>query len=683
MSAAELPDLLQQAQAAWAAGDARTAAALADALLQRNPAHPQALALLANCGATLGNPDLALAGLVPLLRAQPDDPALRRAAADAWNMLGARRRAAADATGALRALRQATELAPRHALAWLNTAAAMADLGRVAGARTALQQHLDVCPEDDEARVLDARLAADEAPEQAAAQLARLGEATGQLDQAFAVADTLDLNGAAVAARHAYDALFRCSGQGRRAPGLRAALGRALALPAVYRGAEDLADARERFEAGLADLERHWDGLLSRAEPQLAQIAWCNFKLAYQGQDDLPLQRRCAALLERAADVLFPEWRAPPRLPRRRQPRIALVSSGWRECTVGAYFGGWVGWLRDAGYDLRLYQLGTRDAVTDRLGTRAGHLHHHAGAPLEALAATIREDAPDLLLYPELGMDPRLMALASLRLAPRQAVAWGHPVTTGLSTLDAFFSCAAMEPPDAQAHYREPLHLLPGLGVDYARPAPPPPLERADLDLPVDAPLLLVPQSLFKLHPEMDAVLATAAAALPALRVVLFRGPRSEWTTVVHQRLAAALVAAGADERQLLWLAPQPRDRYLAINAACDLMLDVPQWSGGNTAIDALVAGLPILTSPGALMRGRQSAAMLGQVGVAGELCVGDPAQLAGRALALLDDAPARAALRQRIATGLPRLFESGPAREALLGHVAALCQGSDGRHNS
>lgn len=682
MGTTQAADLLRQAQAAWEAGDARKAAALADALLQQQPGHRQALALLANCGARLENPDLALAGLVPLLRAAPDDESLRRAAADAWNMLGARRRAAGDASGALRALRQAVALAPRHALAWLNTAAAMADLERVAGARAALARHLEISPGDDEARVLDARLAADEAPEQAAAQLGRLaGDA--HLDQAMAVAGTLDRNGEASAARHAFDALFARSGNGRRAPGLRAAFGRALALPAVYSSPEALRDARERFGAGLSALERDWDACLAQAEPALAQLAWCNFKLAYQGQDDLPLQRRFAALLERGADALFPTWRAPPAARRRARLRVGLLSSGWRTCTVGAYFGGWVGWLRDAGFELRLYQLGTRDDTTDALAARAGHLHHHADGPLEALAQAVRDDAPDLLLYPELGMDPRLMALAALRLAPAQAVAWGHPVTTGLSTMDAYFSCAGMEPVGAQAQYAEPLRLLHGLGVDYARPEPPPALDRAALELPADAPLLLVPQSLFKLHPDLDPVLATIAAALPALRLVLFRAPHSAWTTTTHQRLAAALAAAGANERQLLWLPPQPRPRYLAINAACDLMLDVPHWSGGNTSIDALLSGLPVVTAPGAFMRGRQSAAMLARAGVAGELVMPDAGHLAGRVLALLDDAPARTALRRRIADGLPGLFESDAARQSLLAHVRALCEGPDARHNS
>lgn len=664
-------DRLATARAALAAGNARAAADAAQALLQERPAERQALALLANCGAALGEPDIALAGLLPLLDADRDNPTLRRAAADALNMRGARLRASGDSEAALAPLRRAVELQPQHRLAWFNAGAALADVGRAADARRALERHLELCPRDEEALVLSARLARAEAPAEAARLLAEL-RTPEFLDAALGVADALDRDGAAGPASQAYAALLPVSANGRIAPGLCAALGRRLALPAVHGSIEDLHAARRGFVDGLAALEAEWNDLLAEAAPSLMQLAWCNFKLAYQGEDDRVLQQRHAALVEHAAATLFPHWRVAPVPPRRPRKRIALLSSGWRTCTVGAYFGGWIGWLREAGYDVRLYQLGTRDAGTERLAAAAGHLHHHSGS-LESLARQVRDDAPDLLLYPELGMDPRLMALATLRLAPRQAVGWGHPVTTGLGTMDAFISCAAMEPADAQAHYSERLLTLPGLGVAYHAPAPPPALERAALGLPLAAPLLLVPQSMFKLHPAFDALLATIAAARPELRIVLFRGEVAAWAEVVHQRLAAALAAAGASAAQLLWLPSQSRDRYLAINRACDLMLDVPQWSGGNTALDALASGLPLLTAPGRFMRGRQSAAMLGLLGVDDSLVVQRPELLPVLALALLDDAPGRGLLRERILAGQPALLDPAAAREAFLGHVAML----------
>src|SRR5690606_18465525 len=257
-------------------------------------------------------------------------------------------------------------------------AACLHQLGRHHEALQALEGHLHLRPDDDEAHLLAARLLRAAEPMRAAAHLQQLHDPR-QLPAAMAEADGLDRDGADAAARTAFSALRLLSGHGRRAPGLRAVLGEQLALPAVYRDSAHLACAREAFEQGLAALERDWDGLVAHAEPSLAQLAWCNFKLAYQGQDDRVLQQRHGELLVRAAARMFPDFSSAPRPPRRKRARIGLLSSSWRNCTVGSYFGGWIDWLREAGLELRLYQLGTGDALTQSLGSRAGHLHLHPG----------------------------------------------------------------------------------------------------------------------------------------------------------------------------------------------------------------------------------------------------------------------------------------------------------------
>jgi predicted O-linked N-acetylglucosamine transferase (SPINDLY family) len=66
-------------------------------------------------------------------------------------------------------------------------------------------------------------------------------------------------------------------------------------------------------------------------------------------------------------------------------------------------------------------------------------------------------------------------------------------------------------------------------------------------------------------------------------------------------------------------------------------MLDTMHWSGGNTSLDALSSGLPIVTLEGRFMRGRQSAAMLRTVGVE-ELIARDAQQYVDIALRVARD---------------------------------------------
>jgi protein O-GlcNAc transferase len=91
--------------------------------------------------------------------------------------------------------------------------------------------------------------------------------------------------------------------------------------------------------------------------------------------------------------------------------------------------------------------------------------------PVKSWLEEARQDRPDVMFYPEVGMDPATCALAALRLAPTQVASWGHPVTTGLPSIDLFLSGEQLERPDAAQDYRERLVRLPGTGVCTESPA--------------------------------------------------------------------------------------------------------------------------------------------------------------------------------------------------------------------
>jgi protein O-GlcNAc transferase len=221
-----------------------------------------------------------------------------------------------------------------------------------------------------------------------------------------------------------------------------------------------------------------------------------------------------------------------------------------------------------------------------------------------------------VIVYPEIGMHAATIALAARRIAPVQIAAWGHPVTTGLATIDAYLSVAAMEPDGAQAHYREALHLLPGIGT--ACPVAREPLaDRAEFGLARDRRLYLAPQSLFKIHPDDDATFAAVLARDPSALLVMFASPWPAVTQAFLRRFGRACAAHGVEvSRQVAMLGRfLPGPAYRRLNAVCDIMLDTSRWSGGNTSLDALAQGLPVVALPGNTMRSRQSAAMLRLLG--------------------------------------------------------------------
>jgi protein O-GlcNAc transferase len=270
-----------------------------------------------------------------------------------------------------------------------------------------------------------------------------------------------------------------------------------------------------------------------------------------------------------------------------------------------------------------------------------------------------------VLLYPEVGMDPIAGRLAAQRLAPVQCVAWGHPETTGMPTMDYFLSAALMEPPDAAEHYTECLVRLPGLGVHVTPEAPPEPLDRASLGLDPAAPVYWSAQALYKYLPRYDSVFPRIARAVGACRFVFIGFAKSQAVTEMFcHRLAGAFTAFGLDwQRHCTIMAPMPQARFLAAVGLADVVLDTPGWSGGRSTLDCLAQSPAIVTLPGPLMRGRHTAAILRRIGCETTIA-GSIDEYVALAVRLGCDATWRARVRRAVAEGKHRAFrDTEPVR--------------------
>ena len=591
-----------------------------------------------------------------------------------WCNLGSAQQTQGLLQDALVSFRRALAVQPDYPIAECNLAIVLRDLGRADEAESLLRRSLQRQPR---ARPLRATIVV----------LAGLLQIRGDLDEAaklyrgaielapeqsssenFNLGEVLATSGNERAAHEAYATALRLR------PGhLRAALGASLTLPTVYADASSVREARTGYRAGLAALESDIDGILSGSTPDqvVDGLRWSNFLLAYQCGDDRELQARYAGLVARAIDTADASWRAPMLAEAvvARRIRVGFASAFLHVCTVGQYFLRWITELDRERFEVFVYELRpVHDSVTAALKSRSASYRRFMGADAlpSRIGRVIRGDALDILIYPELGMDATTFALAALRLAPRQYAAWGHPVTTGHATIDGFFTCEAMEPPGAEAHYTEALIRLPGIGTSYPRQDLPLAVEREAFGLPARATLLLCPQSFFKIHPDNDEVIARILAGAPSTVLVLFAERYPAITNAFMQRLTIAFERHGMSARERTRVLPRvSHDDYLRINLACDLMLDTLYWSGGNTTLDAIACGLPLVTMPGPYMRGRQSAAMLQMIGLS-ELIAVDPTQYVRMAGDLAGDGERRNAIRQTMRDRGAVIFED-PAPLAAL----------------
>ncbi|HET7777540.1 MAG TPA: tetratricopeptide repeat protein, partial [Rudaea sp.] len=689
---------LQTGLRAFAAGDYALALDQAERALAAAPQSGDALSLRVNALLKLERWRDAVGDLELLIVQKPHQPQLRRLLGLCWLRIGNARKSAGDDAAAVDAYHRSIRADPLSQDARHNLGTLLLRLERFADSLPMLASVVAAEPGNEEAALDLARAElATGAEDAAVARLVALGRQSargdvveavagilldaGRIDESLAAAlriadsttPSLDAllhhakrlrdNAAMPASAMLLDTLARKPlGAAAR---LRVDLHVSLGLPAVYSNADAIAAARAHLARGIDYLASEYPpSRIVQIGPDPDALLWDNFYLAYQGRNDRDLQHAFGAWYCAALGAILPA--AALARPARQRPRIAMISGRFHRCTVGMYFSAWIEYLSSHGWEVILVHVGAyRDDWTEHLA-RCAHGEVTLTGAFADRARRVRELDADLALYPELGMDSSVLGLAALRLAPVQVCAWGHPSTTGLPTIDAFLSCADMEPADAAAHYTEPLHLLPGLGTRYPPPPVPARSPRAACGLPDDRRLYLVPQSLFKLHPDNDAVLAHIVENDANALFVLFAGSERGATDSVRKRLVAALSGVAArPDKHLLFLGQRTREEYLRVNLACDVMVDSLHWSGGNTSLDALHCGLPIATHPGALMRGRQSAAMLKTMDCA-ELIADSARGVAGLCVEIANDSPRRSSLGARIRDALPRLTGSDEPLVAL-----------------
>lgn len=562
----------------------------------------------------------------------------------------------------LEALRQAVLAAPRDAAALLALAEAELEQGDPAAAERhfATLQHL--APSNP--RVLDGLARAAAACGRADGEIwARRRLAELRPDDAIAHAELGDALRRDDRNDEAGVAFFLARA---RAPGDRQV--RWLAwqtLPIVH---PDAASA-ERSRAGWTRELAGFEVALAERPPGAAEAlalltAATNFHRHYLGEPLLDEQRRYGALLRGLARTAFPAFEQPPVGHGGRRRRIGFVSSHFREHTVLKLFARWITGLEPGRFERYAFALDPReDAWTQRI--RDG-VEHFVAAPdrIDALPAAIRAARLDVLVHLDVGMHPWSQLLSALRLAPRQLVTWGHPITTGLDTIDAFVSGAAMEPAAAQAQYSERLALLPNLGIDYDRPATP-----GDYTVPLRdgiAGFFFCPQSAHKLHPGHDAAFAAICARAPDHALVLVPHPKAHVRDALARRMSKAFRAHGLDPaRQLVVLPALAYADFLAVARASTLLLDSFDWSGCNTSLEALAFGTPLVTLPGDTMRSRHSAAILGLLELP-ELVARDPGDYVQIASGIASDPQRRAALAATITQRNAALFRDAAALPAL-----------------
>ncbi len=326
--------------------------------------------------------------------------------------------------------------------------------------------------------------------------------------------------------------------------------------------------------------------------------------------------------------------------PRRNSVAI-ITSKWWPQTAVYKSCAPFINTLSDE-YDLTLVHTGP-----DREGIDKSIFNRVLSVKLEGDKldfSQILENDFQLAYFPDIGMTAESIWLANMRIAPIQAMGYGHPVSTYGALVDYFIGGADAElPVGAEKFYSERLVLIPGIGqhpvlpqYEPKRPEPKDDLLRVNCAwgcTKINAPLLRLMREIrdrsnkpmqFQFFPAWG--LERYNAVIPFL-----------------QDIEAALGTAAHV------YANRPYNDYMSCMENSALAIDSFPFGGYNNIVDSLFLRIPLVSFQGDRFYNRAASALLRKVDLE-ELIATNGDEYVEKTVRLINDDDYRHDVRDRIA---------------------------------
>jgi predicted O-linked N-acetylglucosamine transferase (SPINDLY family) len=422
----------------------------------------------------------------------------------------------------------------------------------------------------------------------------------------------------------------------------------AVLLPAIMPSRKDISLYRRQIDHSINNFLPSGDIL----NDPLKDVGQTNFYLAYHGINNRDLQVKIAKLYITACPSLLyvsPHCKNGKRVEKPGKIKIGFISSNFHNIAIGKHFRGVIANLSRELFEVYVF-FGKKksDAIAQFIEKNAD-ISVTLVSALEIARKQIAECELDILFYTDIGMDPLTYFLSFSRLAPVQCVTWGHPDTTGIPNIDYFISCEDFETEGSETEYSEPLVRMKNIPNYFYRPDT---VKLSDaqeirkrMKLPKGNRLYVVPQTLFKFHPDFDAVLGEILRRDSNGLVILFEAAQKALRSLLMNRFSQSI--PDVTER-IIFLPFLSSNDFFSFISNADAVLDTPYFCGGTTSLEMFSVGCPIVTWPGRRMASRFTYAYYKKMGVMDLVCE-DSEQYVQRAVRLANDAAWKKQISEKI----------------------------------
>ncbi|HSE12794.1 MAG TPA: tetratricopeptide repeat protein, partial [Rudaea sp.] len=299
-----------------------------------------------------------------------------------------------------------------------------------------------------------------------------------------------------------------------------------------------------------------------------------------------------------------------------------------------------------------------------RLARAFREFHDISAQPMQGMLRAVRDARVDILIDLDGYCEDSRPELFALRAAPLQVNWLAYPGSLGAPWYDYLIADHELIPREQRAHYREKIAWLPRCyqPTDTTRVVAAP-AARGALGLPATGFVFASFNNSWKFTLRSFARWMKILKAVPDSVLWLLTGPAG---SAADDHLRQAARAAGIEPARLVFAARVRHAEHLSRYRHADLFLDTNPYNAHTTASDALWAGCPVLTRPGATFASRVAASLNHYMGL-DEMNVASDQAYIELAVRLAQDPAGASALRARVeaARAASGLFDmAGYARD-------------------
>ena len=421
-----------------------------------------------------------------------------------------------------------------------------------------------------------------------------------------------------------------------------------LSIIPIVNSVEEINFYRNKYQKGLEFLKKNQ----YRTEKPGDMITTDFFHLGYHAKENLELMKDTSDLFRQIIPNINYVSKNIDKQKKQKRIRVGFISGFLTKHTVGKLFGGLIKNIDRKKFDIITFHTHRtkKSLIKNEIDSHSNKVINLSNRIKEQHEQVEKENL-DIIFYPEIGMSSITYFLAFARLAPVQIVSWGHPETTGINTIDYFLSSTLLEPNNIRRKYSERLICLSQFPLYYEPPQNLGPLKnRKALKLPENIRLYGCPQSLFKLHPDFDSILAEILDRDPDGRIILIggEGKKKYWLEILKKRWSKNFPILN---KKVLFTNTLSLLEFISLCKCVDVLLDPTHFGGGNSFLESMLVGTPSITMLGAHLKTNITAAAYKQMKILSPPIVQSSKEYVNLAIELAKDDKKNLSLREESKT--------------------------------